>query len=140
MTRFNEVRLKASYDQTLTDSDNIEDFTPSSGEQDRLPGIGLVYFYVATNPEYSRGEAVNDANAGVQYLGMAQVRYTQQACHIDSFSWLETNYEGQVTAYIRTRGTGYARYNCQLRFEWQDRVDRPDWGIVTWIFTIVEAL
>ena len=64
MARHNDVRLKASYDQTLTDSDNIEDFTPTSGEQFRVPGVGQVYFAVGSDPDYSPGQPRIDPNAG----------------------------------------------------------------------------
>jgi hypothetical protein len=140
MARHNDVRLAATYDQTLSDSDNIEDFTPTSGETFNIPGVGEVYCGVSTMPSYTAGQAIYDASGGVSYIGYPQSRYTQPMMHVDTLSWLRTNYEGQVTAYIRTDGTTYARYNCQLRLQETNLQNRPDWKQVTWIFTIIEAL
>lgn len=140
MARHNEVQVASGYDQTLSDADNIEDFTPSSGSQFRIPGVGLVYCAVISDPDYTPGQPRIDPNGGFSYVGYPQSRYTQPMCHVDTLSWLRTNYEGAVTCNIRTQGTTYAEYNCQLRFEYQKLANRPDWYSVTWIFTIIEAL
>lgn len=140
MTRVNGVQVAATYDQTLTDADNIEDFTPSSGSTFRYPGIGDLYFVLDGIPQYTRGQLRIDPSGGSSFAGLAQVRYRQQACHADSLSWLITNYEGQVTATLRTISTTYADYNCELRFEFSALDNIPDWYEVTWIFTLVEAL
>ena len=140
MPRFNSVEIRATYDQTLGDTYNIEDFTPSSGSTFNLPGIGSVYFAVGAHPVYSEGQQRIDASAGESFAGYEQVRYTQPMCHVDSYSWLKSNYRGQVTAYLRTDGTTYARYNCNLRFEMSTIETRPDWVSVEWIFTLIEAL
>ena len=140
MPRHNTVEVRATYDQTLGDTYNIEDFTPTSGTTFNLPGIGSVYFAVKTMPDYSPGQLIIDPNGGSSYVGYPQSRYIQEMCHVDSLVWLRANYEGQVTAYIRTEGTTYARYNCQLRFEFSEFNRRVDWYTVTWIFTIVGAL
>lgn len=142
MARLNAVRVVATYDQSLSDSNNIEGFTPSGGSPlaDNVPGIGSLYFYVGTNPEYSRGQPRHDANGGLSFAGYPQVRYTQEMCHADSLTWLIANYEGQVTASLRTIGTTYASYNCELTFEYTLRENRPDWYRVIWVFTLVEAL
>ena len=140
MVRVNDVRVAATYDQSLSDSDNIEDFTPTSGSTFRYPGVGDLYFCLSTNPEYSRGELRIDPSAGSTFAGLQQVRYRQPLCHADSLAWLISNYEGQVTAYLRTISTTYATYNCELRFEFTLLDTRQDWYEVTWIFTLVEAL
>lgn len=140
MPRFNDVQVASGYDQTLSDSDNIEDYTPASGEQFRLPGIGLVYCAVGSDPDYSPGQLRIAADGTSSYVGFPQSRYMQDMCHVDTLSDLRTNLEGAVTANIRTQGTTYAEYNCQLRFEWQKRQDRYEWYTVTWIFTIIEAI
>ncbi len=140
MPRHNSLEVRATYDQTLGDTYNIEDFTPSSGGTFNLPGVGSVYFAVATHPEYSEGQARYDPNAGQSFSGYAQVRYLQPMCHADSYVWLIANYRGQVTANLRTSGTAYARYNCQLRFETNKITNRPDWISVVWVFTLIEAL
>ena len=142
MARHNEVRVAATYDQTLSDSDNIEGFTPSGGSPAtfNIPGVGSVYFAVGMIPQYSRGEFRLDPNGGSSFAGLEQVRYLQKMCHADSLVWLIANYEGQVTAQVRTIGTTYAEYNCELRFEYVAIENRPNWFEVTWIFALVEAL
>ena len=141
MPRLNTVQLKATFDQSLSDSDNIEGFTATGGDPQTLniPGIGDVFIYVDGEPLYSEGQERIDPNAGVSYVGFEQVRYNTPQMHIDSLEWLIDNYRGQVTANIRKRGTPYARFNCQLRFENQES-QRKNYPQVTWIFTIIEAL
>lgn len=141
MTRLNTVEVKATFDQTLGDSFNIEGFTPLTGSPETLhiPGIGDIYIWVDGEPVYSEGQQRIDPNAGVSFVGYEQVRYTTSQMHIDSFDWLIDNYRGQVTAFIRRRGTTYARFNCELRFE-QQASQRKNFPQVTWIFTLIEAL
>lgn len=138
--RFNTVRVKANWDQTLTDSDNIEGFTPNTGSPLQVDSpVGNVYIFVDGLPEFNRGAPIYDASAGTTYIGMQTVTYTTPQMHMDTYAWLETNYEGQVTAYLRTNSTTYARYNCQLRFQYSPS-DRRTFFTVKWIFTIIEAL
>ena len=141
MARLNSVQLRSGYDQTLGDAYNIEDFTPNTGDPQtvKVSKAGNVYIWVDGEPEFSDGQPRVDPNAGFSYVGYQQSRYTTPQMHIDSYNWLKTNYQGTVTAYIRTEGTTYARYNCQLRFESQASA-RHNFPQVTWIFTIIEAL
>jgi len=143
MANLRDIRIKAGYDEALIDLDNIEDLTPTGGSPQtrHISGYGDFYFFIDETPypDYSRGEQRIDAEGGVAFAGFEQVRYVQSHMHVDSYAWLKTNYEGQVTAYIRTSGTGYTRYNCQLRFEDDDSTQGGAWRRVTWIFTVIEA-
>ena len=141
MTRLNTVEIRATYDQTLGDAYNIEGFTATGGSPQTLhiPGVGDVYTYVDGEPLYSEGQERIDPNAGTSYVGYEQGRYNTPQMHIDSLQWLIDTYRGQVTAYLRKRGTSYARFNCQLRFESQES-QRKNYPQVTWVFTLIEAL
>lgn len=142
MARLNSVRVKASYDQTLTDNDNIESFTPNTGNPKQIwvnRGVGAVYVFVEGEPEYNEGEPVIDPYAGQDHMGFKTVKLVSPQMHVDTYAWLVANYRGQVTAYLRTDGTTYARYNCQLSFS-QQSSGRANYPQVTWEFTIIEEL
>jgi hypothetical protein len=141
MARHNAVRVAVGFDQDpLSDSDNIEGITPSSGETFNVPGVGSVYAGVRRNPTHSYGQRRIAADGSASYAGNAQSRYTQSLCHVDTLADLISTYEGPVTANIRALGTTYAEYNCWLRFEYQEIANHPDWFDVEWVFTIEEAL
>jgi hypothetical protein len=137
----NSIQVASGFDQTLTSSDNIESLTPTGGspQQRNVPGVGLVYFYVNGDPQFSEGQRRISADAGVSFAGFEQVRYTQSFMHADSLAWLRDNYRGQVTANLRTDGTTYANYNCRLDFEIAERFAN-NWRRVVWAFTIIEAI
>lgn len=140
MTRFNQVRVKANFDQDpLSDSDNIEGFTPTGGspQKFKLGQAGMVYFGV-TPREYSQGQARFDPTGAQAFAGFQTVTYTQPGCHPDAYAWLVSTYQGQVTCSLPTDGTTYAEYNAFLRFEKSNRED--GWYEVRWIFTLIEAL
>lgn len=143
MANLRDIRIAATYDVALGSLTNIEDLTPSGGSPKtrHIAGYGDFYFFIDETPYpgYSRGEQRIDASAGQAFAGFEQVRYVQSHMHVDSYAWLKTNYEGQVTAYIRTTGTSYTRYNCQLRFEDEPSASGGAWLRVTWIFTVIEA-
>lgn len=139
MTRFNNVRVKATFDQSLSDADNIESFTPTGGspQKFKLAQAGMVYFGVAQR-DYSPGQSRFDPTGAQSFAGFQTVAYTQPTCHPDAYAWLVSNYQGQVTAYLPTDGTTSAVYNAMLRFE---RASRDDgWYAVTWVFTLIEAV
>lgn len=139
MARYNDVRLKANFDQTLSDSDNIEGFTPTGGNPQRfkLGRAGMVYFGV-TQREYAEGERRFDINGGESFAGVETVVYIQPGCHPDAYAWLVSNYRGQVTVYLPKDGTTSARYNALLRFQ-KDLKD-DGWYSVRWLFTLLEQL
>jgi hypothetical protein len=142
MARWNSVRLKANFGQTLTDSDNIEGFTPTNGKTVRLPGVGAVYCYVDTTPDYSQGKARVDMAGGVSYSGLESCTYTQPRMHRNSLTWLRSNYQGQVTVYLTKDGTSYARYNAYLEFSQNPRINANagDWfDNVEWKFFLIGA-
>ena len=141
MIRLNAVELKATFDQTLTDSDNIEGFTATGGDPQTLhiPGVGDVFIYVDGEPQFSEGQERIDPSGSVSFVGYPQTRYITPQMHIDTLEWLIGNYRGQVTANIRKRGTSYTRNNCDLRFESQES-QRKNYPQVTWIYTIIEVL
>jgi hypothetical protein len=139
MARFNNVRMKANFDQSLSDSDNIEGFTPNVGspQKFKLGQAGMLYFGV-TQREHSDGQSRFDPNGAQSFAGFQVVTYTQPACHPDAYAWLVSNYQGQVTVYLPTEGTTAARYNAFLRFEKSRRED--GWYEVRYIYTLIEAL
>jgi len=141
MTRLNSVQLRTGFDQTLGDAYNIEGFTPNTGNPltRHISKAGDVYIWVEGEPVYSPGQERFSPNPSMSTAGLEVVQYTTPQMHIDSYDWLYTNYSGMVTANIRTRGTTYARYNCQLRFKNQDS-QLKNFPQVTWIFTLIEAL
>lgn len=140
MTRFNNVRVKATFDQALTDSDNIEAFTPNTGSPQKVKAAqaGMVYFYVGER-EYSEGNARLDINGGESFDGFQTVTYKQAACHPDSYAWLIANYRGQVTASFPLDGTTYDDFNCLLRFTKRPSQVVDGWYEVLWQFTILET-
>lgn len=139
MTRFNNVRMKTGFDQTLSDSDNIEGFTPTGGNPQKLKfgQAGMVYFGL-TQREYSPGQSRFDPTGAQSFAGFPTVTYTQPGCHPDAYAWLVATYQGQVTVYLPTDGTTYARYNAILRLEKTPRED--GWYSVRYVFTLIEAL
>lgn len=139
MTRVNNVRLKAGFDQTLSDSDNIEGFTPTGGDPQKFKfaQAGMVYFGL-TQREYSQGQARFDPTGAQSFAGFQTVTYTQPGCHPDAYAWLVSNYQGQCTVYLPTDGTTSARYNAMLRLEKSNRED--GWYEVRYVFTLIEAL
>lgn len=139
MVRYNDVRLKAGFDQTLSDSDNIESFTPNTGspQQFKLGRAGMVYFGV-TQREYSEGQQRLSPTTAESFAGFQTVTYVQPGCHPDAYNWLKTNYRGQVTAYLPADGTAYSTWNAYLRFEKSLKED--GWYEVRWRFTLVEAI
>lgn len=139
MARYNDVRVKAGFDQTLTDSDNIEGFTPSGGNPQRfkLGRAGMVYFGV-TRREYREGQSRFSPTSAESFAGFQQVVYVQPGCHPDAYAWLYDTYRGQVTCYVPLDGTTYSRWNAYLRFERSLRDD--GWYEVRYIFTLIEAL
>lgn len=139
MARFNNVRMKAGFDQTLSDSDNIEGFTPTGGspQKFKLGQAGMVYFGL-TQREYSEGQSRFDPTGAQSFAGFQVVTYTQPACHPDAYAWLVDTYQGAVTVYLPTDGTTSARFNAYLRFEKSLRED--GWYSVRWRFTLIESL
>src|SRR5688572_4959145 len=100
MTRYNDIRLKANFDQALSDSDNLEGFTPTGGSPQRfkLGRAGMVYFGISQR-EYSEGQSRFDINGAEDFSGHKVVTYTQAGCHPDAYAWLVSTYRGQVTVY-----------------------------------------
>ena len=141
MARYNDVRVKAGFDQTLTDSDNVEGFTPTGGNPQRfkLARAGMVYFGL-TERVYREGEERLHPDGSVSFVGLETVTYEQPGCHPDAYAWLISNYRGDVTCYVPRDGTTYARYNARLRFEKSPSQIMAGWYEVRWIFSLVEAL
>lgn len=141
MTFFNNVKIKAGFDQTLTDAENIESFTPNTGspQQFKAGRGGMVYFAVAER-DYSEGQERLDPDGGSSFAGFKQVRYIQHGCHPDAYDWLVTNYRGQVTCSVPLYGTTYTTWNALLRFTKEPSDERDGWYKVTYIFTLVEAV
>lgn len=139
MTRYNDVRIRAGWDETLSDADNIESFTPTGGSPQRfkLGAAGMVYFGV-TQREYSQGQSRFDPTGAQSFAGFQTVTYTQPGCHPDAYAWLVDNYQGQVTVYLPTDGTTSATYNAILRLEKSPRDD--GWYSVRWVFTLLEQI
>lgn len=139
MTRFNNIRMKATFDQTLSDSDNIEGFTPTGGspQKFKLGQAGMVYFGL-TQREYSEGQPRFDPTGTQSFAGFETVTYTQPACHPDAYAWMVSTYQGQVTVYLPKDGTTYATYNAMLRLEKSNRED--GWYQVRYVFTLLEAI
>ena len=138
----NTVLLAASFDQTLTDSDNIESFTPSGGTPKtvNIPGIGSVYCYVNTAPQYSEGQERFTPTSGSVFVGFKQVTYSQSVMHRDTLTWLKANYRGQVSVNVTLDGTTYSDWNAYLRFN-HDVDDGREWfRNVQWVFTLVEEI
>lgn len=143
MTRLNAVQIQSGYDQSLSDSDNIEGFTPSGGSPQtiKVSKAGNVYIFVDGDPDYSRGQPRINANAGFSYVGYKQVRYRVPRIHVDSLAWLIDNYQGQVTARLRTDRTTYANYNCELSIpDSEIRKTGINKREAVLVFTIIEAL
>jgi hypothetical protein len=142
MAQWNSVRLKANFGQTLTDSDNIEGFTPTNGKTVQLPGVGAVYCYVDTTPDYEQGDPRGALSQGISYSGSKRVVYIQPRMHRNSLAWLRSNYQGQVTVYLTLDGTSYARYNAILEFTRNPRINANagDWfDNVEWKFFLIGA-
>lgn len=141
MAFFNNVRIKAGFDQTLADADNIEGFTPTGGNPQRfkLARGGMVYFGVAERV-YSEGDERIHPDGSVSFAGFETVTYTQHGCHPDAYAWLIANYRGDVTCYVPLDGTTYARYNARLRFEKRPSPVQDGWYEVRYVFSLLEAL
>lgn len=139
MARYNEVRMKAGWGKTLSDSDNIEGFTPNVGSPQRfkLGRAGMVYFGV-TQRDYSEGQARFDPSGAQSFAGFQTVTYIQPGCHPDAYAWLVDTYRGKVTAYLPTDGTTSATFNAYLRFTKSLRED--GWLEVRYHFTLVQSL
>lgn len=117
MTRLNTLQMASGWDQSLSDSDNIEGFTPTGGSPTRIHVsiAGDVYIFVNGDPEdYSRGQEVFDAAGGFGHRGKKRVDFKLPRIQVDSLAWLYDNYVGQVTARLRTDRTTYATYNCRM--------------------------
>ena len=117
MARLNGLQMASGFDQTLSDSDNIEAIIPNIGDPQtiKVSKAGEVYVFVDGDPEsFSRGQERTDPNAGFSYVGCQQVRFLLPRIHVDSLDYLFENYQGPVTARLRTSNTTYAPYNCQL--------------------------
>lgn len=136
---FNNVKVKAGWDETLTSTENIETFTPNVGSPQRwkLGQGGMVYFGVVER-EYSEGQPRNDISTAESFSGFETVIYVQPGCHPDAFAWLIANYRGQVTCSIPRFGTTYETFNAYLRFEARRKDD--GWYSVRWIFTLHEVI
>jgi len=141
MPNLNTILVAADFDQSLTSNDNIESFTPNTGNPKpfKAARAGMVYFAVSERV-YSEGQERIASDGSVSYAGFPQVVYTQPACHPDSYTWLITNYRGQVTCQVCTDGTTYSQYNASLRFKKEASPVKIGWYQVRWIFTLVEAL
>ena len=141
MPDFNQVLIAADWDQTLDASDNIESFTPNTGNPQRFKAsrAGMVYFAVQGR-EFSEGEPRFDALGGQDFAGHQVVTYTQPACHPDSYAWLVANYRGQVTCSVPLDGTTYSTWNAYLRFEKSASASRIGWYEVRYIFTLIEQV
>jgi hypothetical protein len=141
MVFYNEVRVAAGLDQTLSDSDNIEAFTPNTGNPQRFKAGrgGMVYFAVSQRV-YSEGQARFDLNGAQSFSGKRTVNYTQPGCHPDAYEWLVANYRGLVTCNVPQDGTTYDEWNAWLHFEKSPSNDRPGWYSVRWVFTLIEAI
>lgn len=144
MPRLNSVQMQSGWDQSLSDSDNIEAFTPSGGSPQTIhvSKAGDVYIFVDGDPEdYSRGQERISGNAGFSYVGKQQVQYKIPRIHVDSLAWLIDNYQGQVTVQMRTDRTTYASYNCWLTIPQQNiRKLAMNFREALMVFTIEEAL
>lgn len=141
MTRLNNVQVAAGFDQTLSDSDNIEGFTPTGGspQQWKAGRAGMVYFAIFER-DYSEGQPRIDFAAGESFDGFQKVTYRQPGCHPDAYAWLVSNYRGLVTAHLPLAGTTYADYNCKLTFQRRPSQAIEGWYEVSWVFTIIEAI
>lgn len=141
MPNFNQVLVAANFDQALDSGDNIEAFTPNTGDPKpfKASRAGMVYFAV-TGREYSEGEPRFHPNGAQSFAGFQQVIYTQPACHPDSYAWLVANYRGQVTCEVSLDGTSYSTWNAFLRFEKAPSSARIGWWEVRWIFQLIEEV
>lgn len=139
MTRFNNVRIAAGFDQALSDSDNIEGLTPTGGspQKFKLGQAGMVYFGVIQR-EFNPGQPRFDPTGAISYAGYQTISYIQPRCHPDAYAWLRATYQGHVTANLPSDGTTSAEYNAYLRFEHSFNDD--GWYTVRWIFTLIEAI
>lgn len=138
----NTVLLAATFDQTLTSSNNIESITPTGGSPKtvHIPGIGDVYCYVLNAPLYSEGQERFDLNAGSGFAGFKQVTYTQQVMHRDTLAYMKTTYRGQVSVNVTLDGSTYSDWNAYLRFQ-HDVDDGREWfRNVRYIFTLIEEI
>lgn len=141
MARYNHIRIKVGFDQTLTDSDNIESFTPTGGSPQKFKAShgGMVYL-AAGERVYSEGEPRYHPDGSVSFAGFETVTYTQPGMHPDSYAWLIATYRSDVTCYVATDGTTYARYNARLRFEKSPSQAVEGWYSVRYVFTLLEVL
>lgn len=141
MPNFNEVLVAADWDQTLDANDNIESFTPNTGNPQKFKAsrAGMVYFAVASR-EFSEGQSRFDPFGAESFAGNRQVIYIQPACHPDSYEWLIANYRGQVTCQVCLDGTTYSQWNARLRFEKSPSQSRIGWLEVRYIFSLVEEI
>jgi hypothetical protein len=137
---FNDILLKADFDQTLTSADNIELFTPNTGSPQQFYGsrAGMTYFAL-TGREFSEGQERIDPTTAADYVGFRQVRYTQPAMHPDAYEWLVANYRGQVTVSLPLDGTQQSTWNAWLRFTKTPSSTKRGWYQVVWVFTLTEA-
>lgn len=138
---FNNILLKANFDQTLTANDNIELFTPNTGSPQpfKTSRAGMVYFAI-TGREFSEGQERIDPTSAVSYAGFRQVRYTQPAMHPDAYEWLVANYRGQVTVSLPLDGTTQSTWNASLRFIKTPSSTKRGWLQVVFVFTLIEAV
>jgi len=143
MTRFNSIQVAANFDQSLSDSDNIEGFTPNIGSPKtiHIHGIGDLYCYLDAFPEYSEGQSRLDFSTAQSFAGFQMVAYNQARMHRDTLAWLKTNYRGAVSVNLTLDGTTYSDWNAYLRFETSDKVEGMHWFIdVKWIFQLIEEI
>jgi hypothetical protein len=139
MSFLNQVRVASGFDQSLTDSDNIESINPSGNPLTiHIPSIGDVYCVVNSTPLYSEGQARLSPDAGQSFAGNQQVTYTQPRMHKDTLSYLRANLRGQVTCNVSLDSTTYSEWNARLTF--QSDPLQNGWFTVRWIFTLIEAL
>lgn len=140
MVRYNSVQVATGYDQSLSDSDNIESFDPSTSNfAPNFPGVGVLDIWVDGDPQYSRGQDRFDPSAGFDQAGFEQVIYNTPRIHVDAVAWLIANKQGQVTANLRLEDTTYVAYNALLRFRVVG-IGIGDWRSLDWIFTLIEAI
>jgi hypothetical protein len=121
MAFYNQIRIKAGFGETLSDSDNIEAFTPTGGSPQKFKaGNGGMVYLAASERVFSEGEPRYHPDGSVSFAGFQTVTYTQPGMHPDSYAWLIANYRGDVTCYVAKDGT--------------------TWYSVRYIFTLLEAL
>jgi hypothetical protein len=138
---FNTVLLAATFDQTLTGSNNIESLTPNTGNPKpfKASRAGMVYFAVSERV-FSEGQERLSPNGSVSYAGFPVVTYTQLAMHPDSYEWLIATYRGQVTVSLALDGTTYSTWNARLRFVKTPSSTKRGWYAVQWVFTLIEVV